>query len=155
NMPALAALSDQVRDTSADRFRFTTAGGSTVTDRGDAGAALASALRQQAARTDTPNYQQPAEMTRVGQLGGIDLGVLRHGEQVQLVIMGVPSIRREWSVNNVLGGLSENGGIRSAENMVAGLSEEHAKWQAEHDQLIESRAALAEVLDASFEHREE
>src|SRR5699024_4733160 len=155
NMPALAALAEQVRDTSADRFRFTTAGGSTVTDRGDAGAALASALRQQAARTDTPNYQQPAEMTRVGQLGGIDLGVLRHGKQVQLVIMAMPSIRREWSVNNVLGSLSENGVIRSAENMVAGLSEEHAKWQAEHDQLIESRAALAEVLDASFEHREE
>src|SRR5699024_12493337 len=48
-----------------------------------------------------------------------------------------------------------NGVIRSAENMVAGLSEAHAKWPAEHDLLIESRAALAEVLDTPFEHREE
>lgn len=155
NMPALAALADNVRDTSADRFRFTTAQGSTMTDRGDAGAALAAALRQQAARTDTPNYQQPSEMTRVGQLGGIDLGVLRHGKQVQLVVMAMPSIRREWSVNNALGSLSETGVIRSAENMVAGLGEEHAKWQVEHDQLIDSRAALAEVLEAPFEHRDE
>lgn len=155
NMPALAALADNVRDTSADRFRFTTAQGATMTDRGDAGAALASALRQQAARTDTPNYQQPSEMTRVGQLGGIDLGVLRHGKQVQLVVMAMPSIRREWSVDNALGSLSETGVIRSAENMVAGLGEEHAKWQAEHDQLIDSRAALAEVLEAPFEHRDE
>src|SRR5699024_256859 len=39
--------------------------------------------------------------------------------------------------------------------MVAGLGEEHAKWQAEHDQLIDSRAALAEVLETPFEHRDE
>src|SRR5699024_11785900 len=135
--PSLARLADPGRDTSADRFRFPSAQGATMTDRGDAGAALAAALRQQAGRTGTPNYQQPSEMTRVGQLGGIDLGVLRHGKQVQLVVMAMPSIRREWSVNNALGSLSETGVIRSAENMVAGLGEEHRS--EEHTSELQSR----------------
>lgn len=155
NMPALAALADQVVDTSADRFRFSPATGAGMSDRGDAGAYVGQSLRQQALRTDAPNYQHPSQVTPVGQLGGIDLGVLRHGKSVQLVVAEMPSVRREWSVNKMVGSVSDAGVIRSAENMVAGLADEHARWETEHAQLTASRAALAEVLEAPFEHREE
>src|SRR5699024_9876611 len=95
--------------TSGQQFRFSPTDRNTMTERADAGAYLANVLRSQAMRTDLPNYQQPSEVVPVGTLGGIDLGVLRHGKTVQLVVADMPSIRREWSVNAVLDQLSATG----------------------------------------------
>lgn len=155
NMPQLQGLADGVVDTSGQQFRFSPTDRHPMTERADAGAYLANVLRSQALRTDLPNYQQPSEVVPVGTLGGIDLGVLRHGKTVQLVVADMPSIRREWSVEIALDQLSATGTIRSAENMVSGLADEYAKWQQEHHELTNSRAALAEVLDAPFEHQQE
>src|SRR5699024_7803073 len=130
--------------------------GPVLTDRGEAGAYVGSALRQQALRTDLPHYQQPTDMTPVGTLGGMPLGVVRHGKSVQLVVADMASIRREWAVPKLISDEpSAIGTIRSAENLVAGLSGEYATWQQEHAQLTQSRAALAGVLDAPFEYGDE
>ncbi|NWN87251.1 MAG: DEAD/DEAH box helicase family protein [Micrococcaceae bacterium] len=155
NMPRLQALADDVVDTSGDRFRFQPTNGAPMVERTAAGSYLADALRAQAMRTDLPNYQQPSDVAPVGTLGGIGLGVLRHGKTVQLVVADMPSVRREWSVDAVLNNPSTTGTIRSAEHMVSGLAGEHAKWQHEHQQLTSSRGALAAVLDEPFEHHQE
>lgn len=156
NMPALQGLADRVVETAGERFQFEPVNGSVMTDRADAGAYVGNALRQQALRTDLPHYQQPTDMTPVGTLGGMPLGVMRHGKSVQLVVADMPSIRREWAVPKLISDdPSALGTIRSAENLVAGLSGEYATWQQEHAQLTQSRAALAEVLDAPFEYGDE
>lgn len=155
NMPGLAALAQQVTDTSGDRFRMVTSNGTTVTDRTDAGEYLVDALRQQAMRTDLPNYQQPTDMAPVATLGDIRLGAVRHGKTVQLVVAEMPSVRREWSTDTLISAPSAMGVVRTAENMVSGLGEEHVKWQNEYDHLVATRSQLAQVLDDPFEHAEE
>jgi|GEM_PF-1527659 len=155
NMPALAVLADQSVDTSGDRFRLQTSTGQNLTDRADAGEYLVNVLRHQALRTDVPNYQQASEMTPVGVVGNIPLGVVRHGKTVQLVVAEMPSVRRVWSVDKLIQSPSAMGTIRTAENFVTGLGDEHAKWQQEYDHLVATRGQLGQVLEDPFEYAEE
>src|SRR5699024_9086529 len=118
NMPVLAALAQQVTDTSGDRFRMITAEGTTLTHRNDAGQYLVNVLRQQAMRDDLPAYQQPTEQVPVATVGNIRLGAVRHGKTIQLVVAEMPSVRREWSLDSLLSAPSALGTMRTAENMV-------------------------------------
>lgn len=155
NMPGLASLADQSVDTSGERFRFRSSTGQNLADRADAGEYLVNVLRHQALRTDVPNYQQGSEMTPVGIVGNIPLGVVRHGKTVQLVVSDMPSVRREWSVDKLIDSPSAMGTIRTAEHLVTGLHDEHAQWQQEHDHLVTTRGQLAQVLEDPFEYAEE
>lgn len=155
NLPQLETLGQRVTDTSGDRFRMMTAEGTSLTDRTDAGEYLVNVLRQQAMRTDLPTYQQPTDLAPVATLGNIRLGAVRHGKTVQLVVAEMPSVRREWSLDSLLSAPSALGTVRTAENMVAGLGEEHVKWQNEYDHLVATRSQLAQVLDDPFEHADE
>src|SRR5699024_146857 len=94
-------------------------------------------------------------MAPVATLGNTQLGAVRHGKTVQLVVAEMPAVRREWSVDNLLGTPSAMGVVRTAENMVSGLGEEHVKWQHEYDHLVATRSQLAQALDDPFEHAEE
>src|SRR5699024_8843446 len=59
------------------------------------------------------------------------------------------------SLDSLVNAPSAMGTVRSAENMVAGLDTEHAKWQSEYDHLVATRSQLAQVLDDPFEHADE
>src|SRR5699024_8609520 len=50
---------------------------------------------------------------------------------------------------------SAMGTIRTAENMVTSLGDEHVKWQNEYDHLVSTRSQLEQVLDEPFEYADE
>ena len=148
---ALIDVSGKVVSTEADAFSFTTTDGRTTTVREEAGKVLRDALRREAARSDRPDFMDPSEPRRVGTLGGVELGTVRHAQRVYLVPMDEPSVRKSWHVPQVLSEeVAPAGVIRSAENFVASIPEQLSKDKAELDRLATEIPDLKAGLDERF-----
>lgn len=148
---ALIGIAAGVRPTDGDAFAFTTTDGRTTTSREEAGQVIVEALRQEAARSDRPDFMEATEPEPVGTLGGVELGTVRQGTRVFVVPMGAPSVRRDWQAAHVLGGeVSAAGAIRSVENFVAGLPEQLVSDKAEADRLAAAIPDMRAGLEGAF-----
>ncbi|WP_145992788.1 helicase-related protein [Micrococcus luteus] len=148
---ALIGIAAGVRPTDGDAFAFTTTDGRTTTSREEAGQVIVDALRQEAARSDRPDFMEATEPEPVGTLGGVELGTIRQGTRVFVVPMGAPSVRRDWQAAHVLGGeVSAAGAIRSVENFVAGLPEQLVSDKAEADRLAAAIPDMQAGLEGAF-----
>ncbi|WMY80092.1 helicase-related protein [Citricoccus sp. I39-566] len=155
-IPKLEAVTESVTSTEGDRFRFTRPDGAGTADRMAAGQVIAAALRRQAARTDRPDFLEPTDPEPVGTLGGVRLGVVRSGNTVQLVPMGLPSVHKSWPVAKLLGeDMGPRSAVQSAEAFVAGLGGELSRRRTELEKLQESIPAVEQALTQPFEHAAE
>ncbi|WP_345359654.1 helicase C-terminal domain-containing protein, partial [Citricoccus nitrophenolicus] len=155
-LPRLEAVTEAVTSTEGDRFRFTRSDGSGTSDRMAAGQVIAAALRRQAARTDRLDFLDATDPEPIGTLGGVQLGVARSGNTVQLVPLGLPSVHKSWPVPKLLGeDMGPRSAIQSAEAFVAGLDGELTRRHTELTKLTESIPAVEQALTQPFEHADE
>ncbi|WP_413543327.1 helicase-related protein [Citricoccus nitrophenolicus] len=155
-LPRLEAVTEAVTSTEADRFRFTRPDGPGTSDRIAAGQLIAAALRRQAARTDRLDSLDATDPEPLGTLGGVQLGVVRSSNTVQLVPMGLPSVHKSWPVPKLLGeDMGPRSAIQSAEAFVAGLGGELTRRRAELTKLTENIPAVEQALTQPFEHADE
>ncbi|WP_324590530.1 helicase-related protein [Citricoccus sp.] len=155
-LPQLEAVVDGSTSTEGEKFRFTRPDGAGTGDRMAAGQVLAAALRREAARTGLPDLAEPTDLVPVGTLGGVQLGVMRSGNTVQLVPMSLPSVHKSWPVAKLLGEeMGPRSAVQSAEAFVAGLSGELTRRRTELGKLQESIPAVEQALTQPFEHADE
>ncbi|WP_345358389.1 helicase-related protein, partial [Citricoccus nitrophenolicus] len=152
-LPRLEAVTETVTSTEGDRFRFTRPDGAGTSDRMAAGQVIAAALRREAMRTGLSDLAGPADPTPVGSLGGVELGVVRSSNTVQLVPLGLPSVHKSWPIPKLLGEeMGPRSAVQSAEAFVAGLGGELTRRRAELAKLTESIPAVERALTQPFEH---
>ncbi|MEO9249328.1 helicase-related protein [Citricoccus nitrophenolicus] len=155
-LPRLETVTEKATSTEGDKFRFTRPDGAGTSDRMAAGQVLAAALRREAVRTGLPDLGEPTDPEPVGTLGGVQLGVVRSGNTVQLVPMGLPSVHKSWPVAKLLGeDMGPRSAVQSAEAFVAGLGGELSRRRSELEKLRESIPAVEQALTQPFEHADE
>nr|WP_255459513.1 helicase-related protein [Micrococcus sp. TA1] len=155
-LPTLETVTEGVTSTEGEKFRFTRPDGRSTGDRMAAGQVLAAALRREAVRTGLPDLAEPTDPEPVGTLGGVALGVVRSGNTVQLVPLGLPSVHKSWPVAKLLGeDMGPRSAVQSAEAFVVGLGGELSRRRAELARLTESIPAVEQALTQPFEHADE
>lgn len=155
-IPQLKRLASQVRDTSGDAFRFRTTEGGVLTNREAAGDVVAKALRAEAVRTDQPDFLDPTEPRVVGEMGGIELGTVRHANNVYLVATALPAVRRTWPVPKLVAETpSGRGTTQSVEAFLNRIGEDVAERHAEQEKLQAQIPRTQQALETGFDHADE
>ena len=155
-IPQLEQLASQVRDTSGDAFRMRTTQGALLTNREAAGDAVARALRAEAVRTDQPDFLDPTEPRVVGEIGGIELGTVRHAKNVYLVATALPAVRRAWPVPQLVAETpSGRGTTQSVEAFLSRISADVEEHRAERENLQAQIPHTQQALEVGFDYADE
>lgn len=155
-IPQLEQLAAQVRDTSGDAFQFRTAAGSVLSNREAAGDVMAKALRAEAVRTDQLDFLDPTAPRVVGELGGVELGTVRHANNVYLVATALPAVRRAWPVPKLVAETpSGRGTAQSVEAFLGRIGEDVTERRAEQVKLQAQIPHTKQALEIGFEYADE
>lgn len=153
-LPALRELAGQVTSTSGDAFRFTTADGQVITERGPAGQAIGRQVRRAAFIADQ-DALNPTNHQQVGTLGGAQLHLYRHLSQIHIAtsVEGHETTIGAEAVRN--NNKSPDGLMRQVEHLVASTEEKISRWEAAAEHHAEEAANLTESTGQAWARSEE
>ncbi|WP_261623263.1 DEAD/DEAH box helicase family protein [Nesterenkonia marinintestina] len=150
-LPQLQALAAQVRPTEGEGFSMTTAQGTRLTERADAGEHLVGLIKAEAFRRDAGDFLDGTDPQPAGRLGGVDLVVRRQASKVQIGT-GVTGVYTQVGVSEVHAGkVTARGIISRAENLVAGLEERAHRMETELGDARDRVGAFSGAGDTQFE----